>query len=212
MKSYIIQKIIDTTFKNPTFSTFFRKKFQNNFISEKGVVMKYIVGNQGRVLDFGCGSGDFCSLINKNFYYGVDIDDRFIKYAKKVHKEYNFIKVIKDHNLPFSNNYFKKILALGVFHHISDEGVNNILKDFDRMLLPNGEIIIIDQLHHTGQENLLAKIMVKHDRGKFLRRNNHLRRVFNTNFNIKENYKISCGPFTMCVFILARKSIKKLHN
>jgi cyclopropane fatty-acyl-phospholipid synthase-like methyltransferase len=44
--------------------------------------------------------------------------------------------VIKDHNLPFSNNYFKKILALGVFHHISDEGVNNILKDFDRMLLP----------------------------------------------------------------------------
>ena len=31
-------------------------------------------------------------------------------------------------------------------------------------------------------------------------------------FNIKENYKISSGPFTMCVFILARKSIKKLKN
>tara|TARA_Y100000310_G_scaffold345466_1_gene465315 strand:- start:25588 stop:26196 length:609 start_codon:yes stop_codon:yes gene_type:complete len=200
-----MQKIVNFFFKNPGFFLTFRNKLQNNLISEKNVIKKYIKPNKNlKVLDFGCGTGDFCSLFNKSQYTGVDVEERFIKFNKSRFNGYNFIKVEEDKPLPFKDLYFDKILVFGVLHHINEDNVKKIMMDLSRVLSDSGQVLLYDQLPPKEQKNFIAKVLAKFDRGEFLRGNSKLKILLKKYFKIKENYMIRSGPYTLCVFILEK--------
>lgn len=69
-----------------------------------------------KILDFGCGLGDFSSFITKYLnsfdYVGVDINSKFIKNAKKRHSQFKFCHIKTPQEI---TSNFDKIVAIGVF-------------------------------------------------------------------------------------------------
>lgn len=69
-----------------------------------------------KILDFGCGLGDFSSFIAKHLnsyqYVGVDINPKFIKNAKKRYSTFEFYHIQTPQQI---TEIFDKIVAIGVF-------------------------------------------------------------------------------------------------
>ena len=76
--------------------------------------------------------------------------------------------------------------------------------ELNRVLSDSGEVLLYDQLPSDEQKKFFAKVLVKFDRGKFLRGSEQLKILLKNHFKIKENYKIRSGPYTLCVFVLKK--------
>lgn len=94
-----------------------------------------------KILDFGCGSGYFVSMLASSGYdtYGLDISSEAIQYGKN--QNIKNLDVIDSHKINFLDNYFDAILAMDVFEHLEDE--EWALKEIERVLKPGGVAIIM---------------------------------------------------------------------
>lgn len=116
-------------------------------------------------LDFGCGTGMFCDLFDQGNYLGVDVNRERIDFAIKKHKGYKFqtLKSMSD----FSSCQFDNILCLGVFHHMDDQSINQIMLQFNKVLKREGKILAIEP---TLTGSMLRDRLIKYlDRGAFVR-------------------------------------------
>lgn len=68
----------------------------------------------GRVLDFGCGSGQFAAYVEAENYYGVDIDEQSLIIAKK-----DFPHHVFSHELPPQQEKFDSIISMAVVEHVA---------------------------------------------------------------------------------------------
>lgn len=96
--------------------------------------------NGGKILDAGCGPGFFLAEVNDKWKkYGVEISKYNIDFIKK-----NFSEIITSHSkleeLHFTDNYFDIIYCFQVLEHV--ENPIQIIKEFERVLKPNGTLII----------------------------------------------------------------------
>lgn len=91
---------------------------------------------KGSVLDFGCGTGDFLSLMQSNNWksYGYEINDRARGLAKA-----KGLHIIEDLN-EVEDCFFDVITLWHVFEHLSDP--DESILSFKRILKPNGTLII----------------------------------------------------------------------
>jgi len=100
----------------------------------------------GRVLDLGCGNGRFCDLvIGQNTeikYFGVDNSEKLLKIARERYPQGQFI--LNDGlKLPFTENFFHKILCIAVLHHLPGyELRREFLKEAYRVLEPGGIMVM----------------------------------------------------------------------
>lgn len=93
------------------------------------------------ILDYGCGwSGNYKFLSKRGVYVGVDILEKNIEYAKKVHKEGMFY-VTDGNTLPFPDNYFHEVHAYDVLEHV--ENIDIVLNEINRVLQPNGKFFVV---------------------------------------------------------------------
>lgn len=89
------------------------------------------------ILDAGCGFGELELFIET---VGCDIDEKALRYAKKVCKnESEFVRASLLH-LPFQDKVFSAMVMLDILEHVRHEAL--ILKDSLRMLKPGGLILI----------------------------------------------------------------------
>jgi len=114
-----------------TLMDFFKKKFKFN--------------PKQKILEVGCGDGYFSYLIAKNNpsveVIGIDISNKFVRYAKKNFKLPNLKFMVDDClETKFKKNYFDYILCNDVLEHIPDISV--FLNETDRMLKINGLLMI----------------------------------------------------------------------
>lgn len=102
-------------------------------------IEKYLPKN-AKILDFGCGLGDFISIcLKKNRQvYGYDISSYAARFAAKKYK----IKVLsKNASLGlFPVNYFDAIVCFDVIEHLTN--FKDIISYFYRWLKPNGYLFI----------------------------------------------------------------------
>jgi 2-polyprenyl-3-methyl-5-hydroxy-6-metoxy-1,4-benzoquinol methylase len=120
------------------------------------------------ILDIGCADGIFLEKVNlpKSIkYIGLDSESVLIKEANLKYKKRNikfFCKSIENINI---NDYPKKtlIIMVGVVHHLPDY----IIRQFTDML-GDRSIICLDGFYHKKQ-NLISRILLFLDRGKFIR-------------------------------------------
>ena len=107
-------------------SLFYRKNF---------LYPKIIQESKGKILDYGCGIGDF--LISKIDAVGVDINKSCVDYCK----QRNLIAFhIENSVIPLSSNSFDTIILDNVYEHISDPSL--IMDEINRVLNKNGLLII----------------------------------------------------------------------
>lgn len=101
----------------------------------------------GKVLDLGCGPGGSTQILAKyesvDCVYGVDIEPRFIEYAKKYmcgkHTEYYVGDCYK---IPFPDNFFDCCYSRYVFQHLA--APEAALEEIRRVVKPGGMIGIHD--------------------------------------------------------------------
>jgi ubiquinone/menaquinone biosynthesis C-methylase UbiE len=92
-----------------------------------------------KILDMGCGVGTFLEKFSKlgADVFGIDVDERKIKIAKK-----NFpnVQVAFAEKLPFDNNYFDLVFSHEVLEHVQDD--QKAVDEALRVLKQGGKLII----------------------------------------------------------------------
>jgi ubiquinone/menaquinone biosynthesis C-methylase UbiE len=97
-----------------------------------------------KILDFGCGAGQWYEFFKekKVQYFGVDFSEKLIEVAKAKYPDANF-QVIDGINLPFESEFFDKVYAIAVFHHLPSEKIRIlVLKEIKRVLKKEGMLIL----------------------------------------------------------------------
>ncbi len=91
---------------------------------------------KGKVLDVGCGIGDFLSY-RKNNTIGVDINSLNVEYCKKNGQE---AYIIENNKFPFNDQSFDGVILDNVLEHLIEPKVT--INEITRVLKPNGTLII----------------------------------------------------------------------
>jgi SAM-dependent methyltransferase len=106
------------------------------------IIRKYNIAKKSKVLDLGCGRGDFLEPF-KNAdidISGVDFAENSIRELKKrgyAVKQCDFEK----NTVPFGDDYFDIVFSKSVIEHLSDPG--KYLSEIKRILKPGGRLIIM---------------------------------------------------------------------
>ncbi|KKN48607.1 hypothetical protein LCGC14_0651060 [marine sediment metagenome] len=97
----------------------------------------YFKRNNDRVLDIGCGAGEFLFHCSKDSC-GVDIDETKLNIATE--NNLNVYKVdIDKQTLPFDDNYFDIVNTTSTLEHLWNPEM--VLKEIYRVLKTNGKLI-----------------------------------------------------------------------
>ncbi len=93
------------------------------------------------VLDVGCGSGTIVKRLLKDGknVIGLDIGKQFLSFCQSAYRNAAFCGGDAQ-NLPFADNCFDTIVCSEVIEHLNNP--EKSLKEFERVLRPNGELVI----------------------------------------------------------------------
>ncbi len=119
-----------------------------------------------RVLDLGCGNGRFYEVFKEKEveYFGVDNSEELIKIAKKKYPDAKF-QVADALSLPFPDNFFDKIYAIALLHHIPSEELRlKILREARRVLKEKGILVIT--VWNLWQKRKTKKLIFKYSVSK----------------------------------------------
>jgi ubiquinone/menaquinone biosynthesis C-methylase UbiE len=132
------------------------------------------------VLDFGCGVGSSCFMLNSLNYLGIDCDSKRIAFAKRLHPDYNF-DILQDNKIPVDNNSVDYILIISVLHHIPSESLKDYVKELYRVIKENGKIIIIEPCFFE-RSFFSNHFMSFFDKGNYIRNEYEYLSIFNNYF------------------------------
>lgn len=181
----------------PAISIFLRKIVEVNFRAQKRLIRQYFQSNSNeRVLDFGCGTGEFSPLFLESQYTGIDVDPKNIAYAKKHHKG-KFL-IADGRRLPFANESFDKVLVVGVFHHLSTEDCRLAFKEIKRVLKRSGQLLIMEDTH---SKRFLVRLLQSVDQGAYIRDLSEWSSLLSENFVIQESGVFNNGACFYSYFL-----------
>lgn len=130
---------------------------------ERDIILNWLkpLNRKSKVLDQGCGAGQYSIYINKMGFpvIGIDLSEKALKIAEKNKKRYkcnklNFSKQdIRD--TKFKDNQFDIIISAGIIEHFPE--TQQALKETSR-ILKKGGFLLIHVPHKIGVFTLLKKI------------------------------------------------------
>ncbi|MGI6636791.1 MAG: class I SAM-dependent methyltransferase [Minisyncoccales bacterium] len=142
--------VVSERFSNSRIGSWAELDFLFNKYLEKG----------DKVLDVGCGNGRFYNKIApKADYLGIDSSEKLIEIAKRSYPKGRFA-VADVLNLPFENNRFDLVYAIGILHHIpSKKFRQKTLDEISRVLRLKGTAVITvwDIWEKTARRKMVVK-------------------------------------------------------
>ena len=133
-------------------------------------VREYIRPQAGeRVLDCGCGPGDFLHFFPDVDYVGIDIEPRYIEAAREEFGGRGSFRLgpVGADTMP-EESQFDLVLAWGLLHHLTDDETVAFLEHAKRALRPSGRFVSLDGCFHEGQSPV-ARWILRQDRGRHVR-------------------------------------------
>ena len=115
------------------------------------------VTRDAKILDFGCGYGRILKNLNYLGYSNLSGVDFSIDMIKRAEKELPFAQFIHNdtYDLPFEDNSFDAVIIVAVLTCIvSENDLENLMKEIDRVLKNDGILYINDFLINTDERNL----------------------------------------------------------
>ena len=168
-------------FSNTYFYLFVQKIMSAT--SFRGKVIKKIINKKNvKVLDIGCGPAEILDYLPKIKYFGYDINNDYISYAKKRFGDKGQFYCKK-----FTVNELKKIpkfdyvILFGLLHHLEEIEIKKLLINIKKALKKNGKLITLDNVF-TENQNLIAKFLIKMDRGQNVRTKKEYIRILYKSF------------------------------
>jgi len=124
------------------------------------------------VLDIGCGTGTFATLVKKRFpkveVIGLDPDQKALARAKRKSDRagvsIQFDRGFAD-DLPYESNSFDVVFSSFMFHHLEGKDREKTLREVRRVLKPVGAFYLLDfEVSETGSEHGLFRMFHSSER------------------------------------------------
>lgn len=202
------------------------KNFKNNLLNNPlpfNIVRSILLAGKGRmykelrtainpeknckVLDLGCGTGEFALLFDNSIdYTGIDLNKGFLDYASNLYKNQNkkFIQMDVT-NLNFKKKEFDITLALSFMHHFSEEDLDKIFKEVSR--ITKKSIFVLEPI--PRKYNILSKIFYALDQGDFIRKKDEQLRILSKHFDILSYKEFESGLYTLSIAKCYPKPLKE---
>lgn len=193
----------------PVLFSWLRKIMELNFSQQKKIIKEtFDLKSEKKILDIGCGTGEFAGLLNRTGYYGIDISIRYIEYAAK-HNRGNF-KVMDAKKLEFPDNTFDYILIMAILHHLNDSEARRVLAEAARVLKPDGKILVIEDAKIIKSENFIDRFLQSYDKGAFIRTPEQYKNMVADLFTVNSEQSFRSGCFIY--YSLSSKSNKHFYD
>ncbi len=176
-KSYYKKVNFSMELSPSIYNNLLRPNWYNKKFIVNALKRKYIFTNK-KVLDFGCGTGSNCFLCKPKNYLGIDISQKRINYAKYSYPEYQF-DIYNNDKINTADNSIDLILLIAVLHHIHSKHIEDIFKEFKRILkYPSGIVIVLEPCFL--KKHLIRNYFMKlFDRGKYIMMKEEYLKLFN---------------------------------
>lgn len=175
----------------------------NNYSAVGNEFLDYLNIKNNKILEIGCSTGNASKEIidfKNNDYIGIDIDEGYINIAKK-----NCIlgsyKKMDARYLDFKNNSFDLILIISMIHHCSDKEAKLIFNEAERVLKKDGKILFVEPTFSKNDK--LSTILLKLDRGKFIRSVNEYKKLV-SNLKVKRQRLFRFTRHNFISFVLSK--------
>jgi SAM-dependent methyltransferase len=142
-----------------------------------------------KVLDIGCGPADILTCLPEVNYTGLDISPEYIAAAKQRFGDRGrfWCGDVGLAALEREQGTFNLVLATGVLHHLDDERASKLYELARLALRPNGRLITYDGCY-VPEQSRIARWMLSHDRGKFVRTREAYLRLASAHFPRVEDH------------------------
>lgn len=165
-----------------------------------------------KVLDAGCGSGEFSVFIKELGFdvVGIDVSQTAIERAKQSYPGNNFHRLSLEGRLPFSDGEFDAIWSTEVLEHLFD--VHAALSELNRVL-GQGRVVMLTVPFHGFLKNLMiALVGFEQHYHPYLSHIRFFTKGSLTNCLLRAGFEpvLWCGigriwPFYKSFFVVARK-------
>jgi cyclopropane fatty-acyl-phospholipid synthase-like methyltransferase len=174
--------------------------------NQKAMFKSAISPSYKSVLDLGCGTGEFCTVVSSKVYHGVDTDALGIDQAKELHPGYSFapMKTVAD-----VKGTYDLIALIDTVHHLSPEIFKATLNEATKRLLKKGgKLLILDAVHPTEQRKWIGDFIFSHDRGNFQRTKSQVMNEISGKFEVVR-YEIFQEKVLTFYLLLAKPKASK---
>lgn len=155
------------------------RKFQKKFVE------KYLKLSPGMaVLDVGCGTGWLYSAIRDLHceYTGIDSCEKRIRTCKARFENKEAFQVAKAEGIKsLSENKYDVVVAFGLLHHLEDNEAKSLAEGAHRCLKKSGQLITADGVF-LEKQNIVKKMLLRLDRGKFIRNTHEYKEIIRKYF------------------------------
>jgi 2-polyprenyl-3-methyl-5-hydroxy-6-metoxy-1,4-benzoquinol methylase len=152
------------------------------------IIKKNIRKSNLKILDIGCGPAQILEQIPQCDYYGYDIDQRSIQYAKKKYHQKNYHFYCKKFNKTEVKKLpkFDFVIFFGILHHLSDREADKMLTLCKRIMKKNSKLLTEDPII-VEKQNIIAKFLIKKDRGTNVRQKKEYINLLKKHFKKMKN-------------------------
>jgi SAM-dependent methyltransferase len=162
----------------------------------KRLVQNLMLPVQGRVLDFGCGTGLFAPVFRGLGldYFGYDINMDSLAFARLLYRDCLFTS---DKDALPSLGPFDLLLANCCFHHIPNDILLGILEQMASLLGPAGKFVFIDILRIPNDPSAFHRGFMKLEQGEYVRIEEEYIALLTKQFSIQKKLTFRSNMFSI---------------
>ena len=144
-----------------------------------------------RVLDAGCGTGEFAHLFNPAGYVGIDIHAGYVRLARRMNSSHHF-ESADFITWEGRGERFDLVLINGVLHHLGDPDARALLETALHHTAPGGSLLLVEDVR-LPNEPFGTELIHWLDEGEFIRTPEAWRELVETLIPIEQGETFRSG-------------------
>ncbi|TES86597.1 class I SAM-dependent methyltransferase [Candidatus Aerophobetes bacterium] len=142
-----------------------REAFSERDNQEKFSLLLDKIERCQRLVDIGCGWGQFLSLVEDNVseLWGVDESPDRLKYLRSVCPKAKVV-ICQAHQLKLPDKYFDVAITSQMLHEVKlfgeKSGLQKVLEEIRRVLIKGGKYLLLDH-QDAGEEEIVVKLPIQ---------------------------------------------------
>ena len=165
----MLRTLADRLAANPLFFHYLRKLPEFNYRATKARLQTIHarLGTAPRVLDAGCGTGEFSHLFDPRGYLGVDIDSGYLRFAHRKNPLHRYERADIT-TWAQGGERFDLILINGVLHHLDDSTARSFVRSALAHASDDATCVVIEDTR-LANESVSSSFIHYLDHGDFIR-------------------------------------------